>query len=89
VVKTRSLAQALVEAGHVRLNRVTFTKPGQDFAVADVLTVALGQRVLVVKVVAFAERRGAYREARLLYEDLSPSQNAPAQKEGASEAGNC
>ncbi len=89
MVKTRSLAQDLAEAGHVRLNRVKVTKPGHDVAVADVLTVALGQRVLVLKVLGFAERRGAYSEARLLYEDLSPPRDAPAQKEGASEAGNC
>jgi ribosome-associated heat shock protein Hsp15 len=89
VVKTRSLAQGLVEAGHVRLNRARVTKPGHDVAVGDVLTIALNSRVLVMKVTGFAERRGAYPQARLLYEDLSQPHDAPAQKEGASEAGNC
>lgn len=88
-MKTRSLAQALVEAGHVRLNRAKVTKPGRDVAVGDVLTISLNQRVLIMKVAGFAERRGAFPQARLLYEDLSPPQNAPAQKESATEAGNC
>ena len=89
VVKTRSLAQGLVEAGHVRLNRVKVTKPGHDVSVGDVLTIAVGQRLLVLKVVAFAERRGAYPDARQLYQDLTQPRNAPAQIEGASQPGNC
>jgi ribosome-associated heat shock protein Hsp15 len=88
-VKTRSLAQGLVEAGHVRLNRVKVTKPGHDVVAGDVLTIAIGQRLLVMKVVAFAERRGAYPEARQLYEDLTQTGIAPAQKESASQTGNC
>ena len=83
VVKTRNLAQDLVEAGHVRLNRAKVTKPGHDVAAGDILTIALGQRVLVLKVAGFAERRAPYAEARLLYDDIA------GQKEGASEAGNC
>lgn len=88
-MKTRSLAQALVEAGHVRLNRAKVTKPGHDVATGDVLTISLNSRILVMKVVAFAERRGAYPQARLLYDDLSPPHDAVAQKEGATEAGSC
>jgi len=41
-------------------------KPG------DVLTVALDRTVRVLKVAAFAERRGDAQAGRLLYEDLSP-----------------
>ena len=89
VAKTRSLAQGLVEAGHVRLNRVKVTKPGHDVTAGDVLTISVGQRLLVLKVVAFAERRGDYPEARQLYQDLTKPRNAPAQIAGASQPGNC
>jgi ribosome-associated heat shock protein Hsp15 len=40
--------------------------------VGDVITVALDRSVRVLKVIDFAERRGAFAAARLLYEDLSP-----------------
>ena len=88
-MKTRSLAQGLVEAGHVRLNRVKVIKPGHDVTAGDVLTIAFGQRLLVLRVAAFAKRRGAYPVARQLYQDLTEPRNAPAQIEGASQPGNC
>lgn len=88
-MKTRPLAQALVEAGHVRLNRTKLMKPGHQVAAGDVLTISLNQRILVMKVVGFAERRGAFPQARLLYEELSAPHDAPAQKESATDAGNC
>lgn len=88
-MKTRSLAQHLVGAGHVRLNRVKVTKPGHDVAEGDVLTISLHQRVLVVKVVAFAERRGPYARARLLYEELAGRDDAAAQIGDASAPKTC
>jgi ribosome-associated heat shock protein Hsp15 len=39
----------------------------------DVLTVALDRTVRVLKVVAFAERRGSAADARVLSETLEPS----------------
>jgi len=47
-------------------------KPG------DVLTVALDHSVRVLKVRAFAERRGGVEQGRALYEDLSPAPAAEA-----------
>jgi ribosome-associated heat shock protein Hsp15 len=91
VVKTRSLAQSLVGAGHVRLNRLKLTKSAHDVVEGDVLTIALGPRILVLKVLGFAERRGPPGTARLLYEPLAmpQSSDAVAQKEDASPNGNC
>jgi ribosome-associated heat shock protein Hsp15 len=70
VVKTRSLAAALVEAGHVRLNGVKTTSPAKALRLGDVLTIALERRVLVLKVRDMGERRGPYEQARDLYEEL-------------------
>jgi ribosome-associated heat shock protein Hsp15 len=44
----------------------THVKPG------DVLTVTVGPRVRILKVVAAGERRGPAREAQALFEDLTP-----------------
>jgi ribosome-associated heat shock protein Hsp15 len=70
VVKARSSAAALVEAGHVRINGVRERAPGHAVKAGDVLTVALDNSVRILKVVAFAERRGDATAARVLYEDL-------------------
>jgi ribosome-associated heat shock protein Hsp15 len=91
VVKTRSLAQSLVAAGQVRLNRVKLAKPAHDVALGDVLTVAVAGHVRVLKVTGFAERRGAAPMARLLYEELDPAATdaASAQKLDATPPGTC
>ena len=70
VVKARSSAAALVEAGHVRINGVREKAPGHAVKAGDVLTIALDNSVRILKVVAFAERRGDATAARVLYEDL-------------------
>jgi ribosome-associated heat shock protein Hsp15 len=70
VVKARSSAAALVEAGHVRLNGIREKAPGHAVKPGDVLTIALDNSVRILKVVAFAERRGDATAARVLYEDL-------------------
>lgn len=72
VVKTRGAAAALCEGGSVRLNGVKVDQAHKAVRVGDVLTVALPGRVKVLKVLAFAARRGPFSEAQHLYEDLSP-----------------
>ena len=70
VVKARSSAAALIEAGHVRLNGVRETAPGHAVKAGDVLTIALDRSVRVLKVLGFSEQRGNAAAARVLYEDL-------------------
>jgi ribosome-associated heat shock protein Hsp15 len=70
VVKARTSAAALIEAGHVRLNSAREKAPGHSVKIGDVLTVSLDNSVRVLKVVGFAERRGDASAARLLYADL-------------------
>jgi len=72
VVKTRSLAQKLAEAGHVRKNREKVDQSSDVVRLGDVLTITLPHRVLILKVSGFADRRGSAPEAQRLYEDLSP-----------------
>jgi len=70
VVKARTSAAALVEAGHVRINGVREKAPGHGVKVGDVLTIGLDRTVRVLKIVGFAERRGDATAARVLYDDL-------------------
>jgi ribosome-associated heat shock protein Hsp15 len=68
--RSRTGAQDVTEAGKVRLNGTKVRKPGHVVRPGDVLTLALGGTVRVVKVVALAERRGGAPQARTLYEIL-------------------
>ncbi|MCE1235349.1 MAG: RNA-binding S4 domain-containing protein [Hyphomicrobiales bacterium] len=72
VVKTREGAKALVEGGHVRVDRERETKAGAAVKPGQVLTVTLPGRVVVLRVRGFVERRGSAEVARTTYEDLSP-----------------
>lgn len=73
VVKSRSLAAKLVQGGRVRLNRDKIGQPSHQVKPGDVLTITLDRRILVHRVLATGNRRGPAAEARLLFEDLSPS----------------
>ena len=70
IVRTRSDAVALAQAGYVRLNGQRITAPGQRVRIGDVLTLALDQSVRVLRVEGFCDRRGSRPEARILYRDL-------------------
>jgi ribosome-associated heat shock protein Hsp15 len=72
VVRTRSAAAALVGSGHVRVNRERVTAPSRLVRTDDVVTIAFDRQVRILKVAAFAERRGDAEAGRVLYADLTP-----------------
>ncbi len=80
VVRTRSLATALVVDGKVRVNRVRTDKPSQTVRPGDVVTVAVHSRIRVLKVTAVGERRGPATIAQTLYEDLTPPASGSGQQ---------
>lgn len=77
LVRTRTLAARLAAAGHVRVNGKRIDAPGRGLKIGDVLTVAISRDVRVLKVIAFAERRGGSEVAGRLFEDLSPPTPKP------------
>ena len=64
------MAARLVEDGHVRINAVRVTTSARPVRSGDVLTVALGRDVRVLRVRGFAERRGPVDEAQQLYDPV-------------------
>ena len=73
VVRTRSAAAALAVSGHVRINGQRIDAAGRPVRLGDVVTVALDRSVRLLKVKAFAERRGSAASAQALMEDLAPA----------------
>lgn len=74
LVKSRALAQALVEGGFVSVNGQVITLPSRMIRCGDRIDLALenGDKRLVMR--APGERRGPYPEASRLYEDVSEPQ---------------
>jgi len=68
VVRTRSAAAALVAAGHVRIDGERVRAPGHAVRPGQVVTVALDRHVRLLRVIAFAARRGDAAAAAALYE---------------------
>jgi ribosome-associated heat shock protein Hsp15 len=84
VVRTRTAAAALAASGHVRVNGQRIDVASRSVRVGDVVTVALDRSVRVLKVAAFAERRGPAERARVLVEDLMPvSEQIPSPRAAA------
>ncbi|BDA86231.1 RNA-binding protein S4 [Aureimonas sp. SA4125] len=72
VAKSRSLAQKMMLSGAVRVNREKVSNAAKLVRPGDVLTIALGQGVRILKILDPGERRGPAPEAATLFEDLTP-----------------
>lgn len=68
LAKTRTLAQQWVRHGQVRINKIKVDKPSRDVLLGDVVTVAIHNRVHVLKVLNTGIRRGPAAAAQRLYE---------------------
>jgi ribosome-associated heat shock protein Hsp15 len=75
--KTRSVAQAAVEGGHVHLNGDRI-KASRQVKVGDRLFITRGQERYEVDVVSMPERRGPAPEARRHYRETPESEAARA-----------
>ncbi|HEX6603988.1 MAG TPA: S4 domain-containing protein [Sphingomicrobium sp.] len=70
LVKSRTLAQAVVETGHVRIDGRRVEKASEEIRAGSVIALPLRGRVRVLKVLALPSRRGPAAEARACYEEL-------------------
>ena len=71
-VKSRTLAQKIIEAGAVRVNSEKTSRTDHKVGAGDVLTMSLHGRILVWRILDPGARRGPASEAQGLYEDMSP-----------------
>jgi len=72
--KTRSLAARCIDEGKARMVRgdttVRIDKASRQVRQGDGLVMALGGRLIAVRIEALGERRGSPSEARRLYSEL-------------------
>lgn len=71
-VKSRTLAQKIIESGAIRVNSEKTERTDFKVGAGDVLTMALHNRIVVWRILDCGTRRGPASEAQGLYEDISP-----------------
>jgi ribosome-associated heat shock protein Hsp15 len=78
LVKSRTLAQALVETGHIRIDGRRAGKASDAVRIGSVIALPLHGRTRIVRVLALPSRRGPATEARTCYEELGVDGESPA-----------
>lgn len=70
LVKSRTIAQAVVATGYVRIDGKRVEKPSEEVRVGSVIGLPLRGEVRILRVLALPVRRGPASEARGCYEEL-------------------
>ena len=70
LLKSRTLAQSLIESGHVRIDGKRVEKSSEDVRIGNIVAFPLHGRVRVLKVLWLPDRRGPASEARTCYQEL-------------------
>ena len=70
LVKSRTLAQALIDTGYVRVDGKRVVKASEEVRAGSTIALPLRDKVRVLQVVALPQRRGPAAEARACYEEL-------------------
>ena len=78
LVKSRTLAQHIIEEGHVRIDGKRVEKPSEEVRVGSVVGLPLHDRVRILRVLTLPTRRGPAPEARSCYEELGIDEPKPA-----------
>lgn len=77
LARSRTVAQAIAEEGHIRVNGRRVDRAHCKVAVGDVLTVPIGQGVQVLELLTLPGRRGPAPEARAHYRVLDGTVDDP------------
>ena len=70
LVKSRTIAQGVIEEGRTRIDGRRVDKPSEPVKAGSVIALPLRGQVRVIRVLALPTRRGPAAEARLAYEEI-------------------
>ncbi len=70
LVKSRTLAQELIEAGHLRIDGKRVAKPSESVRAGSVVALPLHGKTRILRVLALPSRRGPAPEARACYHEV-------------------
>ena len=70
LVKSRTLAQGLIETTRVRIDGRRVIKPSEPVRVGSIVALPLRGQVRIIEVLALPDRRGPPAEARCAYREI-------------------
>jgi ribosome-associated heat shock protein Hsp15 len=70
LVKSRTLAQGLIDTGHVRIDSRRVAKPSEPVRAGSIIALPIRGEVRIIEVLALPERRGPAAEARCAYREI-------------------
>ena len=68
LAKSRTLAQSIIEKGHVRIDGRRVAKPSEEVKVGHVVALPIRDQVRIIRVLNLPARRGPVAEAQSTYE---------------------
>ena len=77
LVKSRTLAQGLIETTRVRIDGRRVIKPSEPVRVGSIVALPLRGQVRIIEVLALPDRRGPPAEARCAYREIDEAGPAP------------
>jgi ribosome-associated heat shock protein Hsp15 len=78
LVKSRTLAQHVIDEGHVRIDGRRAEKSSEEVRAGSIVALPLHGHVRVLRVLALPARRGPAPEARACYEELGIDEGGAA-----------
>ena len=76
--RSRSIAQAMIETGHIRLDGRRVTRSSCAVHPGATLVLPVGERIEVIRLLSLPLRRGPAPEVRACYVRLDPEAPAPS-----------
>jgi len=73
LIKSRTLAQGVIDQGYVRIDGKRVEKSSEEVRVGSVIALPLHDHVRVLRVLSMPTRRGPAAEAHACYEELRPT----------------
>lgn len=70
LLKSRTLAQSVIDEGYVRIDGKRVEKPSDPVHVGSVIALPLHGHVRILRILALPHRRGPASEARACYEEV-------------------
>ena len=71
LIKSRTLAQGLIETGHVRIDGKRVLKSAEDVREGQIIALPLHGAIRILRVLSLPARRGPPAEARCCYEEVT------------------
>ena len=78
LAKSRTLAQSIVDEGHIRIDGRRAERSSDEVRIGSVVALPLHGQVRILRVLRLPGRRGPAAEARACYEELGVDEQRPA-----------